>query len=269
LIAVKVLNSQGSGSIADIIAGIDWVTTQSRTNGAVINMSLGSSRVNRAMNTAVNTAVAAGVTVVVAGGNANKDACRVSPASAADVIAVGATGKDDARASFSNYGKCIDIFAPGVGITSVNTSQGSTWTISGTSMASPHVAGVAALLLEENPTLTPAQIADTISADATPGVVVGAGRNSPNSMIYTGAITGPINTTPPVPTTPPAPTSAPTSAPSLAPAPTSAPTSAPSLAPVPAPTDAPTSSCAAKFQPCNADSNCCSNKCKNGVCRGN
>jgi subtilisin family serine protease len=253
LIAVKVLNSQGSGSIADIVAGIDWVVSQPRSNGAVINMSLGSSRVNSAMNTAVDSAVAAGVTVVVAGGNANKDACRVSPASATNVITVGATGKDDTRASFSNYGKCIDIFAPGVDITSVSKLQGSTWTISGTSMASPHVAGVAALLLDENSTLIPAQIADRIRADATPDVVAGAGRKSPNFMLYTGTITGLITTlnptTTPVPTTPPAPTSAPTSVPSLAPAP----------------------SCAAKSQPCNANSDCCSNKCKgqNGFCRGN
>jgi subtilisin family serine protease len=190
LIAVKVLNSKGSGSSAGIIAGIDWVAKQLRPNGAVINMSLGSSSVNSALNSAVERAVTAGVTVVVAAGNSNVSACTASPASATNAITVGATGKDDARASFSNYGTCVDIFAPGVDITSDYKLQGYTWTISGTSMASPHVAGVAALLLDENPTLTPAQIADRIRADATPGVVVGAGYRSPNFMLYTGTITG-------------------------------------------------------------------------------
>jgi subtilisin family serine protease len=190
LIAVKVLNSKGSGSSAGVIAGIDWVAKQSRPNGAVINMSLGSSRVSSAINSAVERAVAAGITVVVAAGNSNVDACTASPASAINAITVGATGKDDKRASFSNYGTCVDIFAPGVDITSDYKTEGFAWTISGTSMASPHVAGVAALLLDGNPTLTPAQIADRIRADATPGVVVGAGTGSPNFLIYTGTITG-------------------------------------------------------------------------------
>jgi subtilisin family serine protease len=189
LISVKVLNSEGSGSITGIIAAIDWVARQPRLNPAVINMSLGSAK-NYAVNRAVNNAVAAGIVVAVAGGNSNRDACNASPASATNAITVGATGKDDARASFSNYGRCIDIFAPGVDITSVYKDQGVSWTISGTSMASPHVAGVAALILDENPTLTPAQIADRIRADATPGVVVGAGYGSPNFMLYTGTITG-------------------------------------------------------------------------------
>jgi subtilisin family serine protease len=188
LIAVKVLNTQGSGTSAKVIAGIDWVSTQLRPNGAVINMSLGVSSVNSALNSAVQRAVAAGITVVVAAGNSNVDACTASPSSAANAITVGATGKDDARASFSNYGTCVDIFAPGVGITS--DYKNTTKTISGTSMASPHVAGVAALLLNENPALTPAEVAARIRADATPGVVGGAGTGSPNFMIYSGTITG-------------------------------------------------------------------------------
>jgi subtilisin family serine protease len=190
LIAVKVLGANNEGLITDIIAGIDWVIAQfqSRPNGAVINMSLGG-RVNVAMNSAVERAVAAGITVVVAAGNSRRDACAFSPASAANAITVGATDKFDVKASFSNIGPCLDIFAPGVGITSLFTSQGSIWTISGTSMASPHVAGVAALLLQEDPSLTPAKIIERIRADATPGVVTNAGRGSPNILLFTGKIT--------------------------------------------------------------------------------
>jgi subtilisin family serine protease len=191
LIAVKVLDSNGSGTLINVIAGIDWVATQAkqRTNRAVINMSLGAPGVNEAINSAVERAVVAGITVVVAAGNSRRDACAFSPASAANAITVGATDKFDVKASFSNIGPCLDIFAPGVGITSLFTSQGSIWTISGTSMASPHVAGVAALLLQEDPSLTPAKIIERIRADATPGVVTNAGRGSPNILLFTGKIT--------------------------------------------------------------------------------
>jgi subtilisin family serine protease len=194
MIAVKVLNSQGSGSSADIIAGINWVVVEDQLslNRAVINMSLGANGVYTPLNDAVNNAVKAGVVVAVAAGNSNVDACGTTPASAADAITVGATKKDDARASFSNYGVCVDIFAPGVDIVSCATTnnpvQSSYSTKNGTSMSSPHVAGVAALLLEEDPTLTPAQLADRMLADATPGVVDAAGPGSPNLMLCTGKI---------------------------------------------------------------------------------
>jgi subtilisin family serine protease len=184
LIAVKVLNSQGSGSVADIIKGIEWVVAQQRMYGAVINMSLGGRGVNVALNSALANAVAANVTVVVAAGNSNADACKFSPASATNAITVGATGKDDRRASFSNYGSCVDIFAPGVDITSLKNVLGSNWTISGTSMASPHVAGVAALLLQGDSNLTPALLTTIMINDATKGAVVGEGRGSPNLLLY-------------------------------------------------------------------------------------
>jgi subtilisin family serine protease len=236
LIAVKVLNSQGSGSWAGIIAGIDWVVAQANLTGsnrAVINMSLGGGFTS-ALNDAVNNAVAVGVVVAVAGGNENQDACRVSPASAANAITVGATATNDARASYSNFGSCIDIFAPGSNIISARTNTiAGNLSLSGTSMASPHVAGVAALLLQEDPTITPALLAQKILADATSGVVVGAGSQSPNLMLYTGAITVPVTT----------------------------PISAPSPVLVPAPI-APSPSCAAKFAFCTTNSDCCSNSCK-------
>jgi subtilisin family serine protease len=241
LIAVKVLNSQGSGSWGGIIAGIDWVVAQANlagSNRAVINMSLGGGFTS-ALNDAVNNAVAAGVVVAVAGGNENQDACRVSPASAANAITVGATATNDARASYSNFGSCIDIFAPGSSIISCGTSQSSSSSKSGTSMAAPHVAGVAALILQEDPTITPALLAQKILADATSGVVVGPGLQSPNLMLYTGSITVPITT----------------------------PISTPSPDPVPAPIIAPAPSCTAKFAFCSTNSDCCSNTCRRRMCR--
>jgi subtilisin family serine protease len=261
LISVKVLNSRGSGSIADVIDGIGWVVnraTLAGSNRAVINMSLGTSRVNGSFNRAADNAVQAGVTVVVAGGNGSRKACKGSPASADDVITVGATANDDRKASFSNFGSCIDIFAPGVNIESCSILQGSHSVKSGTSMASPHVAGVAALLLQDSD-LAPAEIAQKLRDDAIFGVVVKEGKNSPNLMLYTGAITGPSDPTSAPSSTPSAPTSAPTSAPSAS---TSAPTSATSTAPVEVPTIAPSPSCTADFASCNVDGDCCSDKCK-------
>jgi subtilisin family serine protease len=173
------------------------------------------------INTAVSSAVAAGVVVVVAGGNSDSDACMSSPASVTGAITVGATGVDDKRAYFSssrssNFGTCIDIFAPGLQIISAqtNTTAGSL-DLSGTSMATPHVTGVAALLLEANPGISPSEVLATILASATADVVTNlpVGSGSPNLMLYTGDITGAVPTA--------APTHVPTHAPS--PAPTHAP----------------------------------------------
>jgi hypothetical protein len=138
LIAVKVLRSGGSGSWAGVIAGINWVVSQPRLNGAVINMSLGAGYVYKPINDAVEAAVQAGVHVVVSAGNSDTDACGVSPASAVNAITVGATGQDDAKASFSNYGGCLDMFAPGVAIESTYIRNGWYCIHSGTSMAAPH-----------------------------------------------------------------------------------------------------------------------------------
>jgi len=180
--AVRVLGCDGSGSNSGVIAGIDWVTAN-HVKPAVANMSLGGGA-STATDNAVNSAVAAGVTMVVAAGNDNANACSYSPARAADAITVGSTTSTDSRSSFSNYGSCLDIYAPGSSITSTwSTSNSATNTISGTSMASPHVAGVAALYLDDNPSATPAQVQAAIESAAIPNKVSDAKSGSPNILL--------------------------------------------------------------------------------------
>ncbi len=201
LVPVRVLDCRGSGSTSGVIAGIDWVATNA-SKPAVANMSLGGGA-STALDAAVTNAVNSGVTFVVAAGNSNADACTASPARAPAAITVGATTSSDARASYSNYGNCLDIFAPGSGITSSwYTSSTATNTISGTSMASPHVAGAAALLLQGSPSATPAAITAGLTGSATAGVVSGAGSGSPNLLLFTGGGAAP----PPPPPPPPPPT---------------------------------------------------------------
>jgi subtilisin family serine protease len=189
LVAVRVLGCNGSGSYSHIIAGIDWVTQQVTKHAhgpAVANLSLGGP-VSRALDDAVDRSIAAGVTYAVAAGNDNKDACRQSPAHDPAAITVGATDDKDKRASFSNYGSCLDLFAPGVRIESAsNKSNTATMLMSGTSMASPHVAGAAALVLGAHPDWTPAQVRDELVAQATPDAVSSAGRGSPDKLLFTG-----------------------------------------------------------------------------------
>jgi subtilisin family serine protease len=185
LVAVRVLDCNGSGSYSAIIAGVDWVT-KNAVKPAVANMSLGGS-VSTALNAAVTRSIAAGVTYAVAAGNDNTNACNQSPAAAPDAITVGATTDRDARASFSNYGKCVDVFAPGQQITSASyKSDTATAIMSGTSMASPHVAGAAALVLGANPAFTPKQVRDALVNNATADKVASAGAGSPNKLLYTG-----------------------------------------------------------------------------------
>ena len=184
LVAVRVLDCAGSGSISGVIAGVDWVTGNKKIP-AVANMSLGVGA-SIALDNAVKTSIASGVTYAVAAGNSKKDACNSSPARVPAVITVGATTKNDARASYSNYGACLDLFAPGTSVTSAwNTSDTTSKTISGTSMATPNVTGVAALYLQYYPTASPANVALELTGNATFGVIKNAGRNSPNLLLYT------------------------------------------------------------------------------------
>jgi len=183
LVAVKVLDCSGSGTNSGVIAGVNWAVTNKGSATAVANMSLGGG-FSQAVNDAVNSAASKNLIMAVAAGNENQNACNVSPASAASAITVGATTSSDYRASYSNYGSCLDLFAPGSNITSTWIgSTSATNTISGTSMATPHVAGVAALILAYNPGYTSSQVTSVMLNNATTNKVVGA-NGSPNRLLY-------------------------------------------------------------------------------------
>ncbi|MGH3859876.1 proprotein convertase P-domain-containing protein [Actinokineospora sp.] len=189
LVAVKVLNCQGSGTTAGVVNGVDWVT-QNAVKPAVANMSLGGGA-DAALDTAVRNSIASGVTYGLASGNSNADACNSSPARVAEGITVNASDTTDARASFSNYGTCTDIFAPGVGITSAwMTNDTATNTISGTSMATPHVVGAAALWLATHPNDLPPAVATALYNNSTPNKVTNPGTGSPNRLLYTAPAGG-------------------------------------------------------------------------------
>lgn len=180
---VRVLDCNGSGSNSGVIAGVDWVRLN-HIAPAVANMSLGGG-ISSALDTAVNNLHNANVTVAVAAGNSNTNACNSSPARAANAITVGSTTTSDARSSFSNFGTCLDLFAPGSSIPSAwFTSNTATATLSGTSMASPHVAGVAALYKQANPSASSTTIRNAIVNNATTNVVGNPGTGSPNRLLY-------------------------------------------------------------------------------------
>ena len=178
LVAVRVLNCSGSGSTSQVIAGVDWVTGNHQAGApAVANMSLSSSG-SRAMDNAVRSSIADGVSYTVAAGNGNalgiaQDACKYSPSRVTEAITVSATTSTDAKASFANYGKCVDWFAPGMSITSamIGTSNTEVATKSGTSMAAPHTAGVAALYLEANQGASPTTVREALFALTTKDIV--------------------------------------------------------------------------------------------------
>lgn len=192
IVGVRVLDNSGSGTTDQVVAGIDWVTANA-VKPAVANMSLGGGA-DSVLDAAVRKSIASGITYAVAAGNESTDASTKSPARVGEAITVGSTTSTDARSSFSNYGTVVDIFAPGSSITSSwNTSDSATNTISGTSMASPHVAGAAALYLADHPGESPAQVSAGLVAAASTGVVTNPGTGSPNRLLNVGTGT----TTPP------------------------------------------------------------------------
>jgi subtilisin family serine protease len=184
--SVRVLGCDGNGTVSGVVLGIDWVTAH-HLNPAVVNMSIGSGA-SVAMDEAIERSVASGVTYAVAAGNDTGDACLGSPARAPSALTVAASDPTDRRAYFSNYGSCVDLFAPGVDVASAyNTMDTATVSLSGTSMAAPHVAGAAALFLQANKSASPEAVSTALTSKATRGVILDA-INSPNLLLYTVAI---------------------------------------------------------------------------------
>lgn len=208
LYAVRVLDCNGSGSFSNVIAGIEWVTANHR-QPAVVNMSLGGG-VSQAVDDAVAASVRSGVTYVVAAGNDSTLACNSSPSRVPTAITVGSATRDDVRSSFSNYGSCVDIFAPGSDIlSSWFSSSSATNTISGTSMATPHVAGVAALYLAQHPDALPSEVSAQIVSHGIQGRIANTGSGSPNLLVNTSFLIsasdgggGPLPSPSPQPTPP-------------------------------------------------------------------
>lgn len=182
VVAVRVLDNAGAGTTSQVIAGIDWVTRHAH-KPAVANLSLGGIH-NAQLDAAVRNSIAAGVTYTVAAGNDGLSAGLYSPADVKEAITVGATDRTDARAAFSNFGPAVDLFAPGVSITSASyASDTGKATFSGTSMASPHAAGAAAVYLAGHPRATPAQVSAALVSGAVSGKVSGAGIGSPDKLL--------------------------------------------------------------------------------------
>lgn len=181
---VRVLNCMGAGSNSGVIAGVDWLAANHK-KPAVANLSLGGGK-SDALDQAVRGAVEKGVTMVVAAGNSKADACNTSPARVPSAVTVGSSAKDDKRSSFSNWGSCLDLFAPGSDIAGAGIrSNTEVKTLSGTSMASPHVAGAAALVLQAQPNLTPAEVEQALVNQGSQNVLEDVRTGSPNVLLRT------------------------------------------------------------------------------------
>jgi serine protease len=192
---VRIFGCSGGSETSTLLAALDWILVNG-TKPAVVNLSLGADAVVPSVDAAVANAVAQGYTVVVAAGNSVDDACSHSPAAAPQAITVAASNHYDEEAGFSNYGPCVDVYAPGSGVKSAwLTSDSSYAEASGTSMSSPHVAGAAALYLQSNPGATPAEVTQAILNSSATGVLMYLGPGSPNRLLYTGA----LNTSEPAP----------------------------------------------------------------------
>lgn len=200
IVPVRVLDCTGSGYNSDVVAGLDWVAANHAAGApAVVNLSLGGAA-SAAVDTALQGVINDGVAAVVAAGNSAVDACANSPARLPAAVTVAASDSADRQASFSNFGSCVDLYAPGVGITSAAwTSATATASMSGTSMATPHAAGAAAVLLSQNPSLTPGQVSSALTSNATTGVVTGAGAGTPDRLLYSAG-TAPVAPALPAPT---------------------------------------------------------------------
>ncbi|SER67921.1 S8 family peptidase [Actinokineospora terrae] len=186
IVPVRVLDANGSGSTEGVVAGIEWVA-ENHSGASVANMSLGGPG-DDALDQAVKGAVSAGVTFAVAAGNSSDNAGGYSPARVAEAITVAASGEDDSQAQFSSYGSVVDIYAPGVGITSSWIgSTTATNKISGTSMATPHVTGAAALYLAENPSASPAEVASALVGAASSGKITNPSSGTPNKLLHVGS----------------------------------------------------------------------------------
>lgn len=183
--AVRVLGCTGNGTYADVIEGMDWVGAHGASFPSVVNMSLGGPA-SAAVNDAVRNLTRANIPVIVAAGNSSTDACNTSPAGTAEAITVGATGGNEVRAYFSNFGACLDLFAPGVNVLGAGIgNDNATATMSGTSMASPHIAGAVAAYLQRYPQATALEVGLAVTDTATPAIV-GDPRGSSNLFLYTG-----------------------------------------------------------------------------------